>query len=157
MSGPLVTSVVTSENETVITLTLQSHIEDCWDEPALPDAGVVADLEALQGAWYSVSGRREAELLVSGHHFAFRFADGDIYMGAFDLDPATAPKLMVMRIDEGPARHRGKTALCIYELDGPLLRWCATDPGRDERLQAFPAEDHAHYLCMVFQREGPVA
>jgi len=77
----------------VVTLTLQSHIEDCWDEPVLGDGGSGADLGALQGAWFSVSGRREAELLISGHHFAFRFADGDIYMGAFDLDATTSPKL----------------------------------------------------------------
>jgi uncharacterized protein (TIGR03067 family) len=145
--------VVTSESEAVVTQTLQSHIEDCWEEPAVPDAGAVADLDALQGAWFSVSGRREAELLISGLHFAFRIADGEIYMGAFDLDPGTVPKLMVMRVDEGPARYKGKTALCIYEMDGPVLRWCATSPGRDERLQTFPAEDHAEYLCMVFHRE----
>ena len=149
----LVTTVVTSDDEAVVTLTLQSHIEDCWDEPFLAEGGSGADLAALQGAWFSVSGKREAELLISGHHFAFRFADGDIYMGAFDLDPTTSPKLMLMRIDEGPARYKGKTAMCIFEQDGHVLRWCATNPGRDERLQAFPAEDHADYLCLVFHRE----
>src|SRR3954468_21683567 len=41
------------------------HLEDCWDEP---DQAVrpAAELEALQGRWVCVSGRRETELLVSG-------------------------------------------------------------------------------------------
>ena len=127
-------------------------MEDHWDEEAPFEADGRADLEALQGAWHTVSGRRQAELLVSGTRFAVRFADGDIYMGVFDLDTAAAPKTMDMRIEAGPALHKGKTALCIYALENVTLRWCATSPGRSARLSAFPAETHAESLCLIFGR-----
>src|SRR5215831_7193002 len=100
------------------------------------DVDAQADLEQLQGAWTSVFGRREADLLVAGRLFTVRFADGEVYMGAFQLNLAAWPKAIDMRVDEGPARHKGKIALCVYELDGDLLRWCATEPGREKRLTA---------------------
>jgi uncharacterized protein (TIGR03067 family) len=131
------------------------RMEDCWDEPAA-DGAARTDLEGLQGAWGSVSGRRAAELLVCGGRFAVRFKDGDIYMGTFDLAPAARPRTMEMCIDEGPARHKGKTALCIYELDGDTLRWCAAEPGQTERLTAFPAGDDPRFLGLVFRREQPI-
>jgi uncharacterized protein (TIGR03067 family) len=143
MSGRLSTTVAT---------TLQGRIEDHWDEAVPSENGVPPDLEALQGAWYSVSGRREAEMLVSGNHFAVRFTDGDIYIGDFDLDLLASPKTMAMRVREGPARHKGKIALCIYELADGVLRWCATSPGQAGRPTAFPEEDAAQYLMLIFQR-----
>jgi uncharacterized protein (TIGR03067 family) len=128
-------------------------LEDCWDEPAAPELDGRGDLEALQGRWLCVSGRRPAELLVSGGHFTVIFADGDIYMGAFELLTQTRPRGMDMHIAEGPARHKGRVALCIYELDGVTLRWGTTGPGQAERPAAF-AEDHPQTLCLVFRREG---
>src|SRR5262245_14396334 len=93
------------------------HLEDCWDEPVsavLKPART--DLEDLQGAWVFVAGKRPAEFLISGTHFTVRFADGEIYMGSFELDGAARPRSIRMQIDEGPARHRGLAALCIYEV-----------------------------------------
>jgi uncharacterized protein (TIGR03067 family) len=107
----------------------------------------------LQGVWLFVSGKREAELLVCGRRWTVRFRDGVIYMGVFELGPVGLPKTMQMHIDEGPAQHRGKSALCIYELDGNTLRWCTAGPGQTERPATFPAEDHPQYLSLVFQRE----
>ena len=127
--------------------------------PALSSATAArdtrTDLEHLQGAWVSVAGRREAELLIAGNLFAFKFLDGKIYMGTLDIDAGEQPKEMVLRIDEGPVKHKGKFALCIYELDGDTLRWCPTEPGSDERLTAFPGLDDGRYLCLVFQRQRP--
>jgi len=114
-----------------------------------------ADLEQLQGAWSSVSGRHPTELLIAGNLFAVKFLDGKIYMGTFDLDAGERPKEMVMRIDEGPVKHKGKFALCIYELDGDTFRWCPTEPGSDERLTDFPDVGDGRYLCTVFQRQRP--
>jgi uncharacterized protein (TIGR03067 family) len=114
-----------------------------------------ADLEQLQGAWSSVSCRHQTELLIAGNLFAVKFLDGKIYMGTFDLDAGERPKEMVMRIDEGPVKHKGKFALCIYELDGDTFRWCPTEPGSDERLTDFPDVGDSRYLCTVFQRQRP--
>jgi uncharacterized protein (TIGR03067 family) len=138
--------------ESSVSTTLQGRIEDHWDDPAPWVEDVPNDLEALQGVWYSFGGRREAEMLVSGTHFAVRFSDGDIYIGDFELDLICTPRTMAMRVHEGPARHKGKTALCIYELAAGALHWCAASPGRTERLTAFPAQDAAEYLFLVFRR-----
>lgn len=113
------------------------------------------DLEKLQGAWISVEGRRQVELLIAGHAFAFRYLGGDIYMGSFDLEPEQRPKVMDIRIGEGPLKHRGEIALCIYDLDDDRLRWCPTEPGTEERLARFPAVDDGNHLCTVFERERP--
>jgi uncharacterized protein (TIGR03067 family) len=119
---------------------------------AAAEADLHADLQRLQGTWVVVAGRREAELIVAGRLFTFRFKDGDVYMGAFWLDPCHNPRAMDMRIDEGPAQHRGKVALCVYELDGPHLRWCPTEPGTTQRLTEFPSEHDPKYLALVFRR-----
>jgi uncharacterized protein (TIGR03067 family) len=140
--------------ESSVSISLQGRIEDHWDEVVPSPDDCPTDLEALQGVWFSVAGRREAEMLVSGTHFAVRFADGDIYIGEFELDLLSTPRTMAMRVREGPARHKGKTALCIYELADDGLRWCAGSPGRTERLTAFPAADAAEHLFLVFRRAG---
>lgn len=129
----------------------QAHLEDCWDEPE-PVLGC-KDLEALQGVWISVYGRRSAEFLICGHHFTIHFADGAIYMGTFVLDPGAWPKTMDARIEEGPAPHRDLTALCIYELQGEILRWCTAGPGQLERPSCFPTKEDPHYLYLVFQKQ----
>jgi len=87
--------------------------EDNWDEPELPKRGAEAELESLQGPWLTVAGKPRAELLIAGGHYTIRFEDGLIYMGVLELDPSARPKAMHMRIDEGPAHHKGKTALCL--------------------------------------------
>jgi uncharacterized protein (TIGR03067 family) len=133
-------------------------LEDCWDEPAPPENCAQPGLEELQGAWASVTGPRPAELFVAGNHFIVRFQDGDVYVGAFDLGapspPAGRPRAMDMRIEDGPARHKGKTALCAYQLDGNTLHWCAATPGRRERPAAFPVAEGSPHLYVVFRREG---
>ena len=114
---------------------------------------VRADLEKLQGVWVTVSGRRHTELIVAGRRFTFRFVGGAVYMGTFELNPDEQPRTIDMRIEEGPAKHRGRTARCIYEFDGDLLRWCPTEPGSADRLIAFPPVADGRYLCTLFRRE----
>jgi uncharacterized protein (TIGR03067 family) len=116
-------------------------------------ADIITDLQRLQGTWRSVSGRRQAELVISDYLFAMRFTDGDTYLGTFRLGPELRPKTMDMRIDEGPPQHRGKLARCIYELDGDALRWCPAEPGTEERLATFPTVVNPRYLCLEFRRE----
>ena len=145
MSGPTRVRSVLAGSE------VPAHLEDCWDEP--DDGAARGDLDSMQGAWESIAGRREAEFLVAGSRFTVHFADGDIYMGRFTLDPSAWPKRMEIHIEEGPAAHRGLSALCIYELDGDKLNWCTAGPGQPQRPATFPAEDDTRYLCVLFQRE----
>jgi len=127
------------------------RLEDCWDEPdaTRPPRG---DVVKLQGAWLCIAGRRRAELLISGNHYTVHFADGAIYMGTISLDPDARPKAMDLWIDEGPDRHRGQTASCVYELDGDTLRWCTAGPGQP-RPDAFPDDSDARFLSLLFHRE----
>jgi uncharacterized protein (TIGR03067 family) len=122
---------------------------------AAPETEARAERDLLQGTWVSVSGRREAEFLFAGYLFTAHFADGDVYMGAFQLNPRARPKTMDMRIDEGPHHHRGKITRCIYEVDGDTLRWSGAQPGDEERLSAFPSVYDTKYLSLVFRRERP--
>jgi uncharacterized protein (TIGR03067 family) len=110
------------------------------------------DRERMQGMWKFVSGKREAQLLISGDHFTMRFRNGDIYVGTFTLDALAKPRAMDLTIQEGPEAFRGKTALAIYEFDGDHLIWCPAEPGRENRHGCFPAPDDGH-LCIIFHRE----
>lgn len=116
--------------------------------PAVP--GVRPDLDALQGAWESVAGTRQARLLVAGRKFSFEFLGGDIYIGTLDL--ADGPIAgMDMHVEEGPHEHRG-TSPCIYQLDGGVLRWCPGRPNSGKRPSRFPDVDDSRYLSLVFRR-----
>src|SRR5205823_14387763 len=69
------------------------------------------DLAQLQGAWASIAGRRQAELLIAGNLFTIKFLDGAIYMGTFEIDPSESPPAMDMRSDEGPIKHKRRIIL----------------------------------------------
>ena len=47
----------------------------------------------------------------------------------------------------------GKTALGIYELDGDTLKWCANEPGGNERPKKFSSEAGTKYLLVTLKRE----
>ena len=131
------------------------RMEEWWDEGNATKAKEKAwnDLDALQGTWGTVSGRRDADFLISGARYSVRFGDGAIYTGTFELDDATQPKTMAMHIEEGPEQHRGRTTHCIYEVAGDTLRWCAGSPGENGRLAAFPGENDGRYLSLILRRE----
>jgi uncharacterized protein (TIGR03067 family) len=129
----------------------QSWLEDLWDEPTDSVPLVRGGPEALQGAWLSVQGRRQAELLVQGDHLTVHFADGEIYMGRFTLGGGR-PATMDVSVEEGPPRHKGQLARCIWEVAGDTLYWCTASPGQAERPADF-AENDAQHLCLVFHRE----
>lgn len=126
---------------------------------AMPDLGRAReeaarrDRERMQGVWKFVSGKREAQLLISGEHFTMKFRNGDIYVGTYTLDATAKPKAMDLTIQEGPEAYRGKTALAIYEFDADHLIWCPAEPGRQDRLAAFPGQEDLGHLCIIFRRE----
>jgi uncharacterized protein (TIGR03067 family) len=132
---------------------LAGHLEDCWDEPDARAKTACTYLDLLQGAWVTVSGRRRAEFLVCGTQVTVHFADGEIYMGSLTIDPYARPAAMDIRIDEGPQKHRGKIALCVYEVDGDTLRWCTAGPGQLARPDGVFAEKDRYHLSLVFRRE----
>jgi hypothetical protein len=112
-----------------------------------------SDLAHLQGEWLTMEGRRPGDLLISGRNYILRFMDRTFYKGTFELFPDQIPQAMLMHIEEGPPKHQGKSAWCLYALDLGLLRWCPTEPGSQERLTAFPSLDDTRYLHTVFRRD----
>jgi uncharacterized protein (TIGR03067 family) len=111
----------------------------------------------LQGSWVVVSGRWRCRLCFAGHHFAVRFQNGDVYMGLYTVDPTRRPGGMDMTVEEGPEHLEhllGRTAFCLYELDGDTLRWCGNEPGSPERPSHFPADGEGNYPTLVLRREG---
>ena len=123
------------------------------DPDVARETAIVEDMERLQGTWSFVSGIREAQMFLVGDRFTVAFNNGDLYHGIFTLDPTTQPRMMDMIIHEGPDKHRGKTSLCIYELDGELLTWCPAEPGTGNRRREFPCKEDTHLLCVVFRRD----
>ncbi len=107
------------------------------------------DLDELQGAWISVAGPREARLLIAGNRFTFEFVGGDIYMGTFDLAPTADGH--AHRGRAGRTRQ-GKSAQCLYRVEGGVLRWCPGRPGSGRRPSSFPCVDDPRYLSFVFRQ-----
>jgi uncharacterized protein (TIGR03067 family) len=111
------------------------------------------DKERLQGVWNFVSGKREAELLITGDHFTMRFRTGDVYVGRYTVDPTHKPRAMDLVIEDGPEAYRSKTARAIYEFDGDHLIWCPSSPGQEERPRIFPPDEDREHLCIIFRRQ----
>jgi hypothetical protein len=121
--------------------------------PALAGAKTHADLDYLQGEWLTIEGRRAGELSISGRNYKLRFLDGTFYQGTFEILNDSAPPAMLMHVAEGPAKHKGKSAWCLYALEVGQLRWCPTEPGSEERLSAFPDMEDKRYLSTIFRRD----
>jgi hypothetical protein len=68
-------------------------------------------------------------------------------MGSFTL----APGQMDLKIEAGPPEYVGQLAMCIYQVEGGILRWCPSRPGSTRRLNSFPGVDDHRYLSLVFQ------
>jgi uncharacterized protein (TIGR03067 family) len=117
------------------------------------ESALLQELAGLQGAWVSVAGRRPLQMFIANQRFTVCFGDGQLYMGRFELRVDELPRIMIMQIEEGPAKHKGQTAWCIYELEEESLRWCSAGPGSGERLIAFPDLTDARYVCSVFRRQ----
>jgi len=155
MSGPMASEPVAEVRTPEDSEEWLGRLEELWDDSEPDREALLTAHAALQGAWFSSGGRRDAELLVSGRRFTMRFADGDIYMGVFDLNPLGRPMDLDMHIEEGPSRHRGQTALCLCECDGDTLRFCTASPGA-ARPTAFAADGDPQFLCLTFRREQMV-
>lgn len=125
------------------------HLEDLWDEPA-PCSSPSCSL--LRGAWQTIAGRREGRLLISGGSLTLEFADGTVYMGKVTIGRTGRFATMDVRVEEGPPKHKGQLALCIYEINGETLDWCTASPGQTERPTEFAERDPQH-LHLVFRRE----
>jgi uncharacterized protein (TIGR03067 family) len=92
-----------------------------------------------------------------------RFAKGDFTIqmngktvkGTYKTDPKKTPKELDIILKDDDSKIDGKTALCIYEVSGDMLKWAANDPGRGTpRLKGFPDKERfgGEHIYLVFKR-----
>jgi uncharacterized protein (TIGR03067 family) len=118
------------------------------------------DQAKLQGNWTNEVQGKKHEMKFSKDTFTLTFADGEKkahVKGTFKIDAAKKPKHIDMMITEGEGpgeKFKGMTAHAIFELDGDTLKWCANQPGKDERPTEFPANEGGGggHLYLIFKR-----
>ena len=72
--------------------------------------------------------------------------------GDCTIDESTTPKAMTLKGTEGP--NKGKTFLCIFELDGDTLRVCYDLAGKNRPAEFKTAKDTLLYL-VTYKRKAP--
>jgi uncharacterized protein (TIGR03067 family) len=122
------------------------------NQPTLDPAYEVE--KKLQGTWIVRVGRWNCQLHFAAHNFVLRFANGDIYLGIYTVDPTATPGAMEMTVEDGPDHYRGLTALCLYELDGETLRWRPNEPGHPDRHAEFTSAGDQRWPTLVLRRDG---
>jgi len=111
----------------------------------------------LEGAWVAEKDGIKVELTFAKDMFTVVTPEGKTIKGTYKTDVSKKPMHMDMTVKEGDAEAEGKTALCIYELDGDKLKWCANDPVKgNERLKDFPDKEGGGpgHIYLVFKRAG---
>ena len=106
----------------------------------------------LQGAWVAEKDGKKVELTITKDMFTFIIDGNDKYIGTFKADASKDPKQLDLTVKDGN-KYVGMTALCIYEIKDDMLKWCANEPGKDTRPQAFPEnEGQGEHLYLIFKR-----
>lgn len=114
------------------------------------------ETKALQGTWNAAKGDEKMQLVLDGSKFTLQM-HGKKVKGTFTTDAAKKPKTIDMLVtevsDAEGQKYKGKTSKGLYEIDGNKLKWCANEPGKDERPDAFPSDpDKSKSLFLVFER-----
>lgn len=117
------------------------------------------DIAKLQGTWTAEVQGKKHEMKFTKDKFTLSFADDQkkaTASGTVKIDASKKPKHIDMNITEADGlaeKYKDMTAHAIYDLDGDTLKWCASQPGKDERPSAFPAEEGGkEHLYLVFRR-----
>jgi uncharacterized protein (TIGR03067 family) len=123
------------------------------------------DAEKLQGTWTVVASEREGKTQDEAKGFAmvfdrdtFAVKNGDqvIAKGTFKLGTSKKPRTIDMTITEAQKdEDKGKEVHGIYELDKDTLKWCAAQPGTDDRPKEFATKEGIKHLLVTFQKAKP--
>src|SRR5262245_18111577 len=132
----------------------------CVGRPPGGDDAAKTELKKLEGVWQITSGEKDGksidsikrdEVTVSGDDFTVDH-DGKVeFTATIKLYPNKKPKAVDLRITS--ERHKGKTVLGIYELNGDDLKLCITEAGAKSRPTDFSAKPGTDYLAVVLKRE----
>jgi uncharacterized protein (TIGR03067 family) len=121
-----------------------------------------SDRDALQGSWRLVTRENGGQsrndesmrLVFKGDRFQM-FKEGDLkFEGTFKVDAAAKPRGIDMHVEKATedTHVEKKTSLGIYEVSGDEFRWCADEPGLENRPTEFSGKGSGHMLA-VFKRE----
>ena len=118
------------------------------------------ELKKLEGVWQITSGKQDGKSIdsikrdkvtVSRDDFTVHH-DGKVeFTVTIKLDPNKKPITVDLRITS--EKHKGKTALGIYELNGDDLKLCISGAGATSRPTDFSANPGSDFLTMVLKRE----
>jgi uncharacterized protein (TIGR03067 family) len=118
------------------------------------------DRKKLQGTWVAAEGPKGMQMTCSENKWTLRAnEDGEeqFAKGTFTIDPTQDPKTMDLTVVEAKGkeveRYIGKTSRAIYEVSGDTFKWCANEPGKEDRPKAFAAQDgDRRFLLVTFKR-----
>ena len=94
------------------------------------------DKAALQGTWTATVKDKKFVLEFKGDKFTATIDENEVYKGTFKIDPSQKPKHIDFTIKEGD-KWVNETSRGLYELKGNKLKWCANEPGKDQRPTEF--------------------
>src|SRR5262245_37357404 len=128
--------------------------------PGGDDAAAKTELKQLEGVWQITSGEKDGKsidsikrdkLTVSRDNFTVHHNGKVEFTATIKLYPNKKPKAVDLRITS--EKHKGKTVLGIYELNGDDLNLCLTGVGAKSRPTNFSAKRGTDSLAMVLNRE----
>lgn len=108
----------------------------------------------LEGTWIATIKEEQVKLTLGKGKFTFQLPKGKTIKGSYTTDISKKPMHIDMAIKQGPPDSLGKTALCIYELKGNTLRWCASDPAEGLPRPKMFKQVQGDYLFLTFKRAG---
>jgi uncharacterized protein (TIGR03067 family) len=120
------------------------------------------DKENLQGTWNAVSGESRGKeephsknfsLGFNGDEFSLKERGKVVVKGTFKVDSSKNPRIIDMKIEEGPGDSEGEMARGIYKLEGHELTWCVDEPGSGNRPKAFATKEGIETMLLRLTRE----
>ena len=110
----------------------------------------------LDGAWMAEKDGKKIELRFAKGDFTAEVG-GKTVKGTYKTDAKKTPKEMDITFKDSDPKIDGKTALCIYEVDGDTLKWAANDPAKgNPRPKEFPEKERlgGDYIYLTLKRAG---
>lgn len=118
------------------------------------------DLKKLQGTWRVAEGeKKEITMTFTGKKFILNGGDDGPYAeGTIAIDASKTPKTMDLTVEKGKGevaeKFIGKTSRAIYDVTADSFKWCANEPGREERPSEFVRQaGERRFLLITFKRE----
>jgi uncharacterized protein (TIGR03067 family) len=115
-------------------------------------------LKMIDGIWQSTSAEMSGKTMPDAvvKTMKLELKDGKYTVGndsgTVSVDPGKKPKEMEVKGVQGP--NKGKTFLCIYELDGDTMRICYDLSGKS-RPKEFKTTEGTQLFLVTYKRKKP--